>query len=111
MDTNATGSEFETELLEHVGRVLADPSELEAFWHWFTRALWEADTAESSASEDILSFAYLIELFEGTVDAGMWTDRDFLEALREETEKKYGEIPSPANNFHPIPLARSRASA
>jgi hypothetical protein len=111
METNSTGSSFGIELLEHVGKLLADPSELQSFRHWFTRALWEADSAESSAPEDILSFAYLIENMLGIIDAQMWTEDDFITALREESEKKFGESSTIRDQIAPGRSTRSRASA
>jgi hypothetical protein len=101
MDSFSTSESFEIELPEQVGKLLAEPSELHAFRQWFKSALWEA---ESSASDDILSFAYRVENLIAILDSGVWTEDDFITALREETEKKFGES-------LPIRSTRSRASA
>jgi hypothetical protein len=111
MDTNSTGSSFETDLLEHLCKLFGDPSELQTFKHWFTRALWEADSVESTASDDILELAYLVENLIAILDSGVWTEDEFITTLREETEKKFGETPSGRDKITPVRSTRSRASA
>jgi hypothetical protein len=111
METSSHGSSFGIELLGHVGKLLADPSELQSFRHWFTRALWEADSAESTTPDDILSYAYLIENLLGIIDAKMWTEDEFLDALREETLKKFGDHIFSSSKITSVPPKQSRASA
>jgi len=79
MVTHTAGSDFDDALLAHLRRLIGDPSELSSFRHWFTRALWDA---ESTASDDILSLAYGIENLIGVLDSGRWTEPEFLDAVR-----------------------------
>src|SRR5262245_54553227 len=88
MESFTTGAPFEIELPKQVGKLLAEPSGLHEFRQWFRSALWDA---ESSASEDILTFAYRVENLLAILDSGMWSTDDFLSALREESVTKFGD--------------------
>ena len=74
MDTNATlAPDFGTLLLGHLGRLLADPSRLDSFRHWFTRALWDAESGDDELPDDIRDLAYRVENLLGVYDAGAWS--------------------------------------
>jgi hypothetical protein len=108
MDTFSTSASFEIELPRQIGKLLAEPSKLQLFRHWFKSALWEA---ESSSSEGILSFAYRVENLIAILDSGKWSEDDFITALCEETAKKFGDDPSIRDAIESVSSSRSRASA
>jgi hypothetical protein len=95
MDTNRTvGPDFGTMLGVQLGRVLGDPSTLREFRHWFTRALWTAESG-SDLPDDIRALAYGIENLLGVLDAGLWSEDDLLAALRAEAAKHAAIVGEP----------------
>jgi hypothetical protein len=88
MGTKTTGSSFEIELREHLGRLISDPSTLHDFKHWFTRALWDA---ESTAPDDILRLAYRVENLIGILDAGLWSEAEFVDEVSNDFRVWSGE--------------------
>jgi hypothetical protein len=87
MDTNrAAGPDFGTSLGVHLRKVIGDPSTLRDFRHWFTRALWEAESG-NDLPDDIRALAYGIENLTGVLEAGFWNEEQLIEALRDEAAK------------------------
>jgi hypothetical protein len=102
MDTNATELPFGIDLRRHLDRLVNDPSGLAEFRHWFSRAVWKAESeddaseASSAASDDMLDLAHRIENLLAILDAGEWDRRQFIDAARIEMER-FSRTPSPRN--------------
>lgn len=83
---------FSRELGRQLGKLFHGGATPYDFRRWFASALWEA---ERSSDRDTLSFAYEIENIIAERSGSYITDGEMIEALRDVTVKKFGEIPAP----------------
>ena len=110
MDTYAThGPDFGASLLRHLGKVLADPSTLHAFKHWFTTARWEAESGNDDVPDDILDLAYRIENLIGIHDAGFWSIERLIAEIR--SDLKASPIAAQTARQPPVVIVFGEADA
>ena len=92
-----SGPNLGAPLLEHLGRLLTDPSGLDEFRHWFSSALWDLESGAADAPDDITDLFYGIENLLGVYDAGYWSSEELVAAIRERVAEAGVDPEKPAD--------------